>query len=265
MRKYPARFAPVGPLPLIRSIWDANPKNHSQHGSYHLILAHDVLKAENMLPYELHFRQVREFFGSDTLLIMDNSIVELGNAVDMKVVAQAGELVGADVLVLPDVMGDGPKTRLRFLDDIRKIQKKPLGNFDLMAVPQGPTLQDFAACLEVFADFEEVTWIGIPRIATQQLGSRHKLIQLARAINPDWSLHLLGFSDDVVDDVLCANLGHIEGIDSAVPIRAGQKGIRFNLANSDYGKRGDYWESTEHTAAAIENIEYVRDLIGEGR
>lgn len=265
MRKKPARFAPVGPLPLIVDIWnESHSITRAQHGSYHLILAHDVLKDEaSMKAYGLHFQQVREYFKEDTLLIMDNSIVELGDAVDMKVVAQAGAIVGADVLVLPDVMGDGPKTLLKFLEVIGQIQRDPIGNFDLMAVPQGPTISDFAACLEDFAQFEEVTWIGIPRIATQQIGSRKDLIDLCWAINKDWSLHLLGFSDNVVDDILCANYGRVEGIDSAVPLRAGQKDIPFRLAQSDYGKRGDYWDSTKASEQCMMNIEYVRMLTGE--
>lgn len=264
MNRKPARFAPVAPLPLLHSIWNYDPTRHMQHGGYHLLLAHDVLKDEaNMKAYGFHFQHVREFFPYDVNIIMDNSIVELGDAVDMHTVAKAGAIVGADVLVLPDVMGDGPKTRLKFLDVIRRIQKDPIGKFELMAVPQGPTIGDFAACLEDFAEYEEVTWIGIPRIATEQLGSRCQLVDLAKAIKKDWSLHLLGFSDNVVDDIVCANLPHVEGIDSAVPVRAGQKGMVFRLARSDYGKRGDYWAETNATQQCLLNIEYVRTLIGE--
>lgn len=264
MRTKPARFAPVGPLPLIRDIWNGDPGHHMQHGSYHLILAHDVIKDHaSMEAYGLHFEQVRKFFKDETLLIMDNSIVELGNAVDMRIVAKAGAIVGADVLVLPDVMGDGHETIKKFLPIIKDLQKDPIGNFDFMAVPQGPSLQDFAGCLEVFAEYEEVTWIGIPRIATQQIGSRQQLIALTRAIKPDWSIHLLGFSDNVVDDMLCANQMHVEGIDSAVPLRAGQKDMVFSLAQNDYGKRENYWDSQKATDQCMLNIEYVRMLIGE--
>lgn len=265
MRKQPARFAPVGPLPLIRDIWnESHSITRAQHGSYHLILAHDVLKDEaSQKAYGEHFQAVRNFFKDDTLLIMDNSIVELGDAVDMHTVAIAGAIVGADVLVLPDVMGSGMHTVKKFHDVIGRWIKSPSGNFDLMAVPQGPDIKDFALCLETFAQYEEVTWVGIPRIATQQIGSRQQLISLARAINPDWSIHLLGFSDNVVDDILCANLGHVEGIDSAVPLRAGQMGIPFRLAQNDYGKRENYWESKRATDQCMMNIEYVRMLIGE--
>jgi hypothetical protein len=136
-------------------------------------------------------------------------------------------------------------------------------SFELMAVPQGPTITDFTACLEQIAGYSEITWVGIPRIAVQQIGSRQLLISLAGMINPDWKLHLLGFSDNVVDDLLCSAANYCEGIDSAVPIRAGQLYQPFLLSRSDYGKRGGYWGSLQLTSQARTNIEYIRDLIGE--
>lgn len=261
------RFAPVAPLPLLNNMWDREPGGtNSLHGSYHLLLAHDVLKDEaNQKAYREHFNRVRDFFNYTCVVIMDNSIVELGNAVDMQVVARAGEICGADVLVLPDVMGEGLATIVKLREVMKGIRKFPLPNFALMAVPQGPTINDFARCLEAFMEYEEITWVGVPRIATQQLGSRQPLISLCKAVNPNWHLHLLGFSDNVVDDVLCANYDGLEGIDSAVPVRAGQVDIPFRLAQSDYGKRGKYWDSVEIKKQARDNIRYVRELIGENR
>lgn len=249
------RYAPVCPLPLLKDLFA---KSAGYHGSYHLLLAHDVLA--NQGAYAEHFENMRDYFGRRFVVLMDNSIVELGNAVNMEQVEIAGAVVGADVLILPDVMGNGKETLAMFKSIVPTLN----GNFGYMAVPQGPTIGEFAACLEEYARWHSVSWVGIPRIATQQLGSRQKLIALAKLIKPDWHVHLLGFSDNVVDDMLCANLDGIMGIDSAVPVRAGQKGLRFNLANSDYGKRGDYWEATEYTQTALDNIRYVRMLVGEG-
>jgi len=255
------RFAPVAPLPLLQSLWNHDQNQHMHHGSYHLLLAHDIIASiHNRNEYRAHFEKVRDWF-QDCTIIMDNSIVELGDAVDMWLVAAAAEVVHADVMVLPDVMGSGKRSLKLFNDTISK--GLPRGNYQYMAVPQGPTISDFATCLEEYSQHEYITWIGIPRIATQQLGSRRQLIQMATMIKPEWRLHLLGFSDNVVDDMLCAAAGVCEGIDSAVPVRAGQRNIPFCLAESDYGKRGDYWESKKHTLQALKNIKYVRDLIGE--
>lgn len=264
------RYAPVAPLPLLKEMWSRDMKDEDTdflpvHGGYHLLLAHDVLKDPvSQKQYYEHFERVRDHHQDNTLIIMDNSIVELGDAVPLKTVASAAVFATADVMVLPDVMGDGSGTINKYLS-LRSEMDQIHQNLEFMAVPQGPTMSDFAACLETFVMDPRITWIGIPRIATGQLGSRRWLIDLATAINPDWSLHLLGFSDNVIDDVLCAtHSSKIEGIDSAVPVRAGQQGQPFRLSQSDYGKRGSYWDNPGPlNELTVANVRRVRKYIGE--
>lgn len=42
--------------------------------------------------------------------ILDNSLIELGGAVDLKRVVKAAETIRADEIILPDVFQDGPAT-----------------------------------------------------------------------------------------------------------------------------------------------------------
>lgn len=261
------RYAPVAPLPILKALWEAERNEpdakYMLHGGYHLLLAHDVLKnEESRKAYYDHFGDVKYHYGQDTLIIMDNSIVELGDSVPLSVVAEAAKYAHADLIVLPDVMGKGIETVDKYLSIRPQLDQIPL---EFMAVPQGPSMHEFAYCLEMYKTNPKITWIGIPRIATGQLGSRKDLIDLCYLINPNWSLHLLGFSDNVVDDMLCATYSRqVEGIDSAVPVRAGQRAQPFTLSRSDYGKRGDYWENPGSLADQTKiNIRQVRSFIGE--
>ena len=265
MSKHIPKFAPVAPLPLLRSLFEEDP---SLVGNYHLLLAHDVMKdAESERGYANFFEKVRDHFEGDLTIIMDNSLVELGNAVDMKVAIDAAFALSADCVVAPDVMGDGRATQKAFNDFVGSAawQRCFEGNLAIMAVPQGPTLRDYVECLELYAEQPAITWIGIPRIATKHLGDRRDLCRMAMAINPQWSMHLLGFSDDIINDVLSVTCQDYTatGIDSAVPVRAGIAGIPFKASRGDYGPRGNYWDAVQHTQLTEDNIVEIRCLVGE--
>ena len=260
-------FAPVAPLPLLESLWT---EDVTAVGSYHLLLAHDVMKdSKSENDYRNFFGRVRKQYEGDMTIIMDNSLVELGSAVDMKMAIDAALALSADCVVAPDVMGDGKATIDAFDTFVttaawHRCKEAGLG---IMAVPQGPDLQTYVRCLELYADYPEVTWVGIPRIAGRpdHLGGRRDLCAIAHAINPSWDMHLLGFSDNVIDDILSVRCGEYpaRGIDSAVPVRAGIAGHTFRASRSDYGPRGNYWETTEHNQLTIDNIVEIRCLVGE--
>ena len=93
-----------------------------------------------------------------------------------------------------------------------------------MAVLQGKDWEDFVHSANFFLlehreRFHKVTWVGIPRKLVEAIGSRKKAIQYVKMIAPWVNIHLLGFSDDMVDDFLCARMRGVKGIDSAVPLR----------------------------------------------
>lgn len=260
-------FAPVAPLPLLQSLWEAE---QSAVGNYHLLLAHDVMKSsDSEREYARFFNEVRKVYEGDLTIIMDNSLVELGSAVDMKMAIDAALALSADCVVAPDVMGDGKATIEAFntFTTTAAWQRCKDADLGIMAVPQGPDLQTYVRCLEVYADYPEVSWVGIPRIASRpdHLGGRRDLCAIAHAINPSWDMHLLGFSDDVIDDILSVRCSQYpaRGIDSAVPVRAGIAGLKFRASRSNYGPRGSYWETTEHNQQTIDNIVDIRCLVGE--
>ncbi len=249
------KFAPVAPIQVVSKL------SPSACGDYHLLLAHDV--AEHDVEY-------RKFFGSihQPTIIMDNSVIELGNAVDLKVIKKACHAVDSTTIVLPDVLLDGASTVesckaaiplwMDSFSDLGFGVGKPRG---FMIVPQGKTLAEFAWCAQQFAHDPGVNFWGVPRNLVKQIGTRKDAIDIVYQLNAHRRIHLLGFSDDVCDDVICASDRRVEGIDSAVPIRCGTLGIEFNF-NSDVPPRDPNWfDTAEHVPLMDDNINNYKSWI----
>lgn len=251
-----AKFAPVCPAHIAKGL-----EEDRALGNYHLLLAHDILK---------HPEEYRKLFNSmNGVKILDNSVIELGAAVDIKVIAEAAAVVCANVIVLPDILLDGKQTVIdckKAYVEWRPILDKALGssNWSYMIVPQGKTRAEFAECAEAFADLAYIGWWGIPRnYNIHGLGSRRDAIDICTAIDPQNEIHLLGFSDDIVDDVLSACKDEVSGIDSAVPIRAASAGMRMSMNLPELGKRGDWWDDpkTTYDQQMATNCSLIRNWI----
>jgi hypothetical protein len=229
------------------------------YGDYHLLLAHHV--AENAEEYTQLFS-----FRSATI-IMDNSVVELGEPVDIdtmfkacmavahKVISSGGKYkYGTElVVVLPDHYLDGAKTQLatlKALESWPKVLKDLPFPYSFMAIAQGSDIGEWVKCLEAFSEINAIEWIGIPRNFRENLtGSRIQACQLAHILRPEWNQHLFGFSDDLHDDIMTCSMAkslgiNVRGIDSAVPIRMALRDlqeIRFHY--QIHTPRGDWWDN----------------------
>lgn len=254
-----AKFAPVCPVNILPYLEPAN------CGDYHLLLAHDV--ADKAQEYKTFFGKHRNM-----TIIMDNSVIELGNAVDLKVIKKACDAVDVTTIVLPDVLLDGKATVescTKALETWPQEFKAYLGAFSgentsrrrgFMYVPQGKTLKEFASSAQALADHPDVNFWGVPRNIVALHGSRASAIEIVHALNPHRRIHLLGFSDDICDDVICSKDRRVEGIDSAVPLRAGSVGIPMSF-DLDIGPRGNWWDTATHTLMMDHNIETYRKWI----
>lgn len=240
-----SRFAPVAPLALAELLRD-----HQQLGSYHLLLAHDVLLSEsNSSMYALLYDQgLRTRI--DRVVIMDNSVVELGVAMGAEPVMRAAEIANADFIVAADLFLDAEETKRRataFADEAYGQTES-----GIMGVVQGRTIQEVCQMVDFYADDDRFEAIAVPRCLTAQLGSRMAPLQYInnRHKGRFELVHMLGFSDNLMDDFTCARLDHVDGIDSAAPLHGAMKGIALALPNTDFGARGMYWH---HTAKEFEN------------
>jgi hypothetical protein len=262
-----AFFAPVAPIHILKRL---------PHTSYHLLLAHDVVRQGVRGEFETFFNSSHT--RRQAVVIMDNSVVELGGKPEMMdVCIEAAAIVHADVVVLPDVYIDGRATVAATFDAhdkwLAKIRstKTSWGYFnpEFMVVPQGRDWAEWVWCAEQFAkgarSLGKVGWIGIPRnlidsgIAPTK--SRLQALRIIEMLFPTKRIHLLGFTNDMVDDLLVARQARVTGIDSAVPVRAASKGLEMSLQMPELGPRGDWWATAEYHDLMADNVNYTQQLI----
>lgn len=252
------KFAPVAPIQVLEGLWAAGPQ---VFGDYHLLLAHHTV--EHGKRFRDLFRRAEDAEWSGTI-IMDNSIVELGDSVSSDMVAEAvgiiqEEAAGSVVYpVLPDVMGNGIATReIVVRDYVEWTQAMP--NAPFMVVVQGTDFDDYQESLEFFTggDFPAIEILGIPRILHKTCGSRVHAMRNASEYAETYKIHMLGFSDNITDDVDSACIILDCGIDSAVPLRTREVFTEF----LDAGKRPPTWFDTAQVdTRMIENLEAARKL-----
>ena len=249
-----AEFAPVAPPKLLLDL-----KKKGALGKYHLLLAHDIVAQESL------YREIFDDVDDSWYIIMDNSLIELGYPVNVDTMEKACSVVHTDVVVLPDYMKDPQRTAAASMSALVKWGDAGLGPF--MYVLQADRDGVDWSQSGVFLSHPKVTAVGIPRIHVEQFGSRLSTlwelsVQLTGLSRGDMDCHMLGFSDDLLDDITCCRLPCIRGIDSAVPIRLGIGGDAINLMEKSHAPRGDFWDhATKANALAYDNLRVVREWI----
>lgn len=249
-----SNFAPVVPIQIANAYKEAG-----MLGNYHLLLAHDVV--ENIPDYMEVYQDPTNF------IIMDNSVIELGHPIGLEDMKTACLAVGAAVAVLPDELLQKNAT----LEATNKALDAWQVLWDLglsgMAVPQGETYDEWLECAEQMLLDSRIGYIGIPKNVRQELGvSRVIAIEDIHALSDsDVHIHLLGFSDDIGDDIAAARVRNkgVMGIDSAVPPRLGLRdGLAISKDHSDHSPRGDWWDDPgEVSALDISNVTTFRKWI----
>jgi hypothetical protein len=241
-----SKFAPVAPARIYEAFAE-----HRYVPEQILLLAHDVVQHEKA--YEGLFDDP---IWENTNIIMDNSVVELGEAADANMVLEAASIVGADVVVLPDILGKGEESTRATVAawphwywEFRDYQK--------MILIQGNSLKDWLHSAECMMHLEP-DWVGIPRIAedtfcNREVLHRFQLVDFAHSLFPEAQIHLFGFSNHIHWDLYSASHPWVTSIDSAVPLRLSSNFI----FTEPQGKRGDWWETAKFTQQMITNCQLV--------
>lgn len=232
-------FAPVAPPELLMLMKEAD-----LLGDYHLLLAHDVA-ARSELYAEI-------FDDVEATIIMDNSLIELGEPVSTDIMHAALEAVPSNYIVLPDHLGDVRATIIATQDVVDDWDAEFAGpnGPKLMGVIHGNTIPEIGWCMQEFKNMPIHSY-AIPKIVGDTIGSRRYIVELCihEGCVP---IHLLGFTNDAEDDAHCVQLQHVIGIDSAVPQRLALEGISWTSQLKENSKRGTYWED----AAKLTEISY---------
>jgi hypothetical protein len=216
----------------------------------HLTLAHDIVLEKNWKTYENLFSKRRP--GSH--VILDNSVVELGKAVDLKMVVEAAKIIKPSCVVLPDAYLDAEQTIENCKEALgtwpeafRGLSIAGEGPMPLMFLPQGRSRNDFLRCAQEFKDTPAIQWWGVPRNVVEYHGTRRWAIEVCHYLNAHRKIHMFGFSDNLMDDIISGcGTGAVWSIDSAVPVRCDYAKVRF-LPTTVMPPRGDWWEKGQYT------------------
>lgn len=254
------QYAPVGNTHVHKQLYSLGIL-----GDYHLLLAHLLLGKRGAEAQDFWRRFIDGTGISRLDITVDNSVVELGEALDFGKVIEAAKRVGATTVVLPDVINNGPATAQAgeeamedFVEDLEEAGIAALG------IPQGKDIEEVLECAQELVSLG-VRRLGISRYtADGPIGSR---VELARKLWRDYELpiHLFGFSNDLVDDVTASRNPGVIGIDSAMPIWLGYGGRTLPEAPKkiDTGSRPAEYEqeSREVTHQVRVNVDRVREWL----
>lgn len=235
-----SKFSPVCPSGLLEGLVSLD-----LAGDYHLWLAHDVLDKPKQ--YQELKSELKERY-PDLVILMDNSLVELGHPLPANDLLQAYDLVDASYLILPDALCDREWT-VEHSREATKELRNIKWDVSLAAVVQGKDDMDVMRCIVQYTGINPCM-ICIPRVVTKVCGTRGRAIQESYKTMFSRPIHLLGFSDDLMDDMSCARMPQVMGIDSSEPIRQALKGNLVDLVfNKQAGPRGDYWDTKKDEIA----------------
>lgn len=166
--------------------------------------------------------------------ILDNSLIELGDAVNLDRIIRAAYMIGADEIVLPDKFLNGTETIRRVtnaLDELTKLRE--LGNFKLMAVVHGSNVEDWCKCFDYLNNIKEIDVLGIPKVtSTLHPAGRYEFVKFA-IDNTHKEIHLLGMWSSLIELFYYRGYGRfIRGVDSCLPALIASKNQAFSYIRS---------------------------------
>ena len=176
----------------------------------HMYLTHMVEK------YPMYASTARDTRGYK---ILDNSLIELGGAVDLERVLGAAKAINADEIILPDVFQDGPATVKAVKESLQYlINKWPNRDwpFKLMAVAQGATVEEWYDCYQQLLEMPDVDVIGIPKVLAKMhpQGRPYFVNELCNLYRKPH--HLLGLWYSVAELTEYHNLDEIRSCDTVL-------------------------------------------------
>jgi len=210
----------------------------------HMALAHLALDSTEYAEW-YHEQAERGSF-----VILDNSLIELGQALPMHDLLRAAELCGATEVILPDVFKDSRgtvasvKKALTEIDQLEDIIPRGIAT-SLMCVVHGADREDWIECYDELARSvlsESISTFGIPKVLDEvwspggRIGCTTFLQQSGR-INPRKAYHLLGIWTDPIEVRMQSIHPWIRSLDTALPFHAGQHGLRFTSTGLPRGVR----------------------------
>lgn len=172
-----------------------------------------MLLAHLSKKYPDYVKQAREY---DGYKIMDNSIIEVGEAFTMEGLIEEAIKCDVQEIILPDVFNDGPATVQKVKESIKWLKKNNyLGKFKLMAVCHGRDEEELDNTFKSLNNIPEIDVIGFPKILSTWMGFRVNIAGFY-ATQTDKEIHLLGCWDSL-EEYKDQDLGLIRSTDTCMP------------------------------------------------
>ena len=185
-----ARFAPVAPLAIQQGL-----ELRGVMGDYHLLIASEVVK--NPQEYTEFYRAWR--VTPDHCVVMDNGMIETGYAGDAELLLGATRIVGAEYILLPDVPDNAEATLQIAIPVGEEMIAK---GYRPTPILQGTTRKELVECIKQFAkNLEGFKGFAIPRSINDYECRRSDIAKYLLRRFRTHSVHLLGFSSDLEDDI----------------------------------------------------------------
>ncbi len=187
--------------------------------NYHMALTHLVLKYPD---YADHYKKLVE---QGAFVILDNSLIELGEAASLEKVLEAAAIINPSEIVLPDVYKKGDDT-INAVDnaliELRRLAKEngpERYRFQLQAVCHGETEEEWKETWHNLQQYHELCTIAIPKVTEHQFGSRTPLVKWALENNEEnKEIHLLGCWSDITEfkEYTSEMKNAIRGVDTSI-------------------------------------------------
>lgn len=149
--------------------------------------------------------------------VLDNSVVELGNALSIEALCSEAVRLGVNEIILPDSLGNGPETVVKALQSLRYITdtygfKPP---FKIMAVAQGSSEPEWLQCYLELSKLP-IHVIGIPK-RVEIFMPRLSLCEHLEGIrDKSKEHHLLGVPGNPIEIWHANRLEYIRSVDSCI-------------------------------------------------
>ena len=179
---------------------------------FHFALAQHVKEAS----YAAWFKRWHEF---GHFIMMDNGAAE-GERLDNKDLIEAAGIIGADEVVMPDVLRDKHGTINATRAALSLVPER-----NRAMAPQGADWFEWEACAKILVSYGCAT-ICIPKLYEGYPGGRAHALAIIRGYHWDWdhNIHLLGCYNDPVREIVLAHkhTPWIRSVDTGAPVAYAQ-------------------------------------------
>lgn len=231
---------------------------------YHMCLAHLVGNEE----YRNHFANMAKL---GRFVLMDNGAAEGAQLQPEKLIEAYAEIRPKEI-VLPDTLYESGSTIQKTRNFINKLDNRNLlGEFRLMAVPQGNTFAEWLACARIFVKDTRINTIGISKflnICTKNRYIRYEAcmelaLLFAEYNRTDLEVHLLGCDEGPsIVKMIKNRFEFVRGCDSAFAYLQAQSGKMLTIEDDSRPEGTINFLNGKHYDEFVKYMENFNEFAG---